>query len=344
MTNIARGFFCYTAYMRQKSKRGSFGGAIVLGLLLLVLGVTWFERNAVYDWFKLRNYQASSQVMQLAVQTTMTPQASHLFYVNHPQVQSSANFNQSCPNNGGEQTIVLGCYHSHETGIFLYNVSDPQLNGVMQVTAAHETLHAIYERLSSKQKKYVDGLLEDYYQHDLHDQRILDTIAAYKKSEPNDVVNEMHSVFGTEVASLPPALETYYAQYFTDRAKIVSYSEQYEAAFSSRKTQTDSILQQITALEQQLSSLKPQIDAEEADLSNKLQAINSQPTTATDIDAFNAQVEAYNSELAQYKDQVNTYNQLVDQHNQLRSQYQSIAVEESQLFQELDSQSSSTPQ
>jgi len=323
--------------MRQKSRRGS---VVVLLVLLLLLGGTWLKRNALYDWFKLRNYQAPSQIMQLATQTTMTSYTQHMFYINHPAVQDKTNFNQSCPDNGGEQTIVLGCYHNRESGIFLYNVSDPQLNGVMQVTAAHETLHAIYERLSSKQRNYVDGLLEDYYQHDLHDQRLLDTIAAYKKTEPNDVVNEMHSVFGTEVANLPPALETYYAQYFTNRAKVVGYSAQYEAAFSSRKAQTDSILQQIQSLEQQLSNLKTQIDSQEVDLKTKRQTLDSQRAITSDAAAFNQQVNAYNSELAQYQSQVANYNQLVGQHNQLLTQYQTIAVEENQLFKELNSHSS----
>src|ERR1700741_2054773 len=131
--------------MQQKSSRR---GLIVLILVLLLIGGTWLKRNAVYDWIRLRNYQVPSQIVQLATDTSMTPSATHLFYVNRPAIQDKNEFNQSCPNNGGERTIILGCYHGHQTGIFLYTVSDPQLNGVMQVTAAHEALHALYERLS----------------------------------------------------------------------------------------------------------------------------------------------------------------------------------------------------
>ncbi|HSX53348.1 MAG TPA: hypothetical protein VLF90_03185 [Patescibacteria group bacterium] len=323
--------------MQSKPKRK---GLITLLVLLALLVFVWLKHNAIYDWFQLRNYSAPAQVVQLATDTTMTSQTTHLFYVNHPAIESSSDFNASCPNNGGEQTIILGCYHNPQRGIFLFSVSDPQLNGVMQVTAAHETLHAIYDRLSTKERNYVDGLLQDYYQHDLHDQRLLDTIAAYKKSEPKDVVNEMHSVFGTEVSNLPPALETYYAQYFTNRAKIVSYSQQYQAAFSSRKAQADNLLQQIKALEQQLSTLKAQIDSQESDLRAKRQAIDSERGNITDVQAFNAQVDDYNSQVTLYQAKVATYNQLVNQHNQLRDQYQAIAVEETQLFKELDSQSS----
>ena len=71
---------------------------------------------------------------------------------------------------------MLGCYHSNQDGIFLYNVQDARLAGVQQVTAAHEMLHAAYDRLSTKDKNYVDGLLMDYLQERPQDQRIIDTM------------------------------------------------------------------------------------------------------------------------------------------------------------------------
>ncbi len=43
----------------------------------------------------------------------------------------------------------------------------------------------------------------------------------------------MHSVLGTEVANLPPALENYYKQYFTNRQAIVNYANQYEGVIYS---------------------------------------------------------------------------------------------------------------
>ena len=45
-------------------------------------------------------------------------------------------------------------------------------------------LHAAYGHLSDSQRSYVDGLLMNYYQHDLHNQVILNEIANYKKIEP----------------------------------------------------------------------------------------------------------------------------------------------------------------
>jgi len=323
------------------AKKGQLTSLFFSLLLFVGLLTAWLNRYAIYDWWRLRGYQPSSQVAQLAVTDTMTTYARHMFYVNRPSVESKADFNQSCPNNGGEQTIVLGCYHASETGIFLYSVTDPKLNGVEQVTAAHETLHAIYERLSSKQRNYVDGLLEDYYQHDLKDKRLLATIASYKKTEPNDVVNEMHSVFGTEAANLPPALETYYRQYFTNRKQIATYAQKYQQTFTNNQSLASKYLAQIKTFEQQLTGLKSQIDAEESRLRTEDQKIESERHTTTDVNAFNAEVISYNAEVRTYRGLIQQYNNLIDEHNSLVSKYQAITVETNQLIQELDSRSAS---
>src|SRR6185295_11567695 len=102
----------------------------------------------------------------------MTPDTRRLFYVYHPVLEDKQAFNSHCTDS--EKTIVLGCYISR-TGIYLYDVTDSRLNGVEQVTAAHETLHAAYERLSSSERKRVDGLTAQAFAQ-VTDQRIKDTI------------------------------------------------------------------------------------------------------------------------------------------------------------------------
>ena len=312
-------------------KRGSL---VFLMVVLAVVGLGVYKRQALYDYARLYRYQPASEISTLADQTTMTPQARHDFYVNHPAVQTRDDFNTSCPDNGGEQTIVLGCYLAHQRGIYVFKVTDPQLNGVEQVTSAHEMLHAAYDRLSPKDREYVDGLLQDYYSH-LQDKRLLTIFDAYKKTEPNDLTNEMHSIFGTEVATLPPALEAYYKQYFTDRQKVTASAAQYQGAFSTRK---DLIAQ----YDQQLTSLKKQIDADQIELTTQADSLKTQrqelnSSSTSNATAYNAKVDSFNVQVAQYnalltsaKARVQTYNQLVDKRN-------AIALEEQSLSQELNS-------
>jgi hypothetical protein len=239
--------------------------AVVAALSVFII----VDKQNIYDWWKLRGYTPPSSVVTLAKEDTMTSYALKVFEVNHPAIENKTAFSVQCPNDGGEKTIVLGCYHSGQDGIFILNVSDPVLNGVEQVTAAHEMLHAAYERLSSSERSKVDTMLLNYYHNDLKDPRIISTINAYKKSEPDNVVNEMHSVFGTEVASLPASLEQYYRLYFSDRQKITSYAAQYEAVFTSRQAA-------VNADDQQLTELKPQIDSLRSSINTQLDAINTE--------------------------------------------------------------------
>src|SRR5206468_584885 len=127
-----------------------------------------------------------------------------------------------------------------------------RLSGVEEVTSAHEMLHAAYDRLSTKERNRVDELLQNYYDHQLTDQRIRATIDAYKASEPNDLQNEMHSIFGTEIATLPPELENYYSQYFADRSKVTTLAGEYEQEFTSRKTEIQSYDTQLDGLRAQI--------------------------------------------------------------------------------------------
>jgi len=319
----------------NNSGSGRVNLLVLLLIFLAVFSLIAFNRQNIFDWWKLRGYQPSTAVAGIADQDTMTPYARKIFYVNHPIINDKTTFVKVCPNNGGEQTIVLGCYHSNQAGINLLNVTDTRLNGVEQVTAAHEMLHAAYDRLSSSEKKNVDNLLTNYYENGLKDPRILATIAAYKKSEPKDVVNEMHSVFGTEVANLPPTLEQYYAKYFTNRQAVIALAGAYESEFTSRQAT-------VSADDTKLVSLKSQIDALEEDLKNRQSVISSKQQdlnnlrNSGDFAAYNAAVNPYNALIDAYNYEITRVQGLVDQYNSLLEARNAVALEENQLVNDLN--------
>jgi hypothetical protein len=285
--------------------------------------LVWGKQQAIADWWKLRGYTPPTTVVSLANSDTMTAEARHVLYVNHPQlVTDSANFRQDCT--VSEQTIVLGCYHSSQDGIYIFSVKDARLSGVEQVTIAHEMLHAAYDRLSSSERERIDGLLNDYFTHNLHDQRILDTINSYKKTEPKDITNEMHSVFGTEISNLPKSLENYYNQYFTQRSAVVSFALSYENEFTSRITQ-------INSYDVQLSRLKSQITAEKQGLDELLNQLNSDRARLDSLRSsgqsaeYNAAVPGFNSEIATYNGGVESYNSDIASYNSVINIRNSIA-------------------
>ncbi len=319
---------------RKPRTSNRLGTLLLLVVWLAGLGLVAANRQNIFDWWRLRNYQAPAAVAQLADQDTMTNYGRKVFYVNEPAIEDKEAFGTDCPSSQREQTIVLGCYHGDQAGIFLLTVSDPRLNGVEEVTAAHEMLHAAYDRLSTGERSKVDGMLEDYYKNQLHDDRILKTIEAYKKSEPNDVVNEMHSVFGTEIANLPAPLEQYYKKYFTNRAQVVAYATQYQSAFTSIQALLDQYIKQIDSLKDQVDACKADLQSSEADLSSRQATLNNQKASG-DTAAYNSGVPAYNNLVNAYNAKIRACNNLVSQHNQLVATYNATALEQNQLINEL---------
>ena len=315
--------------------RHRLAGVIMLLIWFSLIGFVIYQRQDIYDWWKLHSYEVPANVSAIASQDTMTDYAEKVFYVNQPALTPKANFSEFCPNNGGEQTIVLGCYHPKQNGIYLLQVTDSRLNGVQQVTAAHEMLHAAYDRLSSSERERIDALLTDYYKNGLDDKRILDTIDAYKQSEPNDVVNEMHSIFGTEVSDLPAPLEEYYKQYFDNRSAVVAFANAYQSEFTSRQ-------KNVEAADARLADIKSQIDDLNADLKTKQSEIAAEQSNLnnlrnSDVAAYNAavpgynrMVDAYNAEIRQVKTLITSYNALVISRN-------ATAGEADQLTRELSS-------
>ncbi|MBX4201622.1 hypothetical protein KW803_01865 [Candidatus Saccharibacteria bacterium] len=302
-----------------------------LALVILLSFPFWiyFKAQSLTDWWQLRNYTPPAAVIELSSQDGMTAYATHVFYVNHPAVESKVSqFRMDCKES--EKTIVLGCYHSNQAGIFVYMVDDPRLSGVQQVTAAHEMLHAGYDRLNTKEKRSVNAMLEEYYKT-VKDQRIIDTINSYKESEPNDVVNEMHSIFGTEIASLPTPLEKYYSRYFTNRAAVVGFANNYQNEFTSRSDQ-------VKADDAQLAALKASINSQENSLQILLVKVNSDRDrldslrSGGQIQSYNAGVASFNSEVDDYnfgvkklKVDIAAYNSLVAKRNTLAEELASLS-------------------
>lgn len=306
---------------------------MLIGSLLVMLILS--HRQAIYDWLRLRDYHPPAAIAALAQDDTMTPLATHIFYVNHPVLSSKGDFSKHCPS-GNEQTVVLGCYRSDQAGIYVLDVTDARLQGIEQVTAAHEMLHAAYDRLSDGDKQQINQQLTDYFYHGLHDQSIIDTINSYKQSEPNDLVNEMHSIFGTEVSDLPSGLENYYKRYFADRAAIVADYQNYESEFTSR-------LNHIKQYDTELSSLKQQIDSLESSLNGLQSEVNGQRTAldreraSGDLTSFNAGVPGYNALVDRYNQGVEQVQTLVRRYNAVVAARNAIALEERQLVQSISS-------
>jgi uncharacterized protein YukE len=314
----------------MKYIRALYSLVLLAAIGLIVVGI--WKQQAIRDWLALRGYTPPTTIAKLADETTMLPDTRRIFYVNHPQLDEKVTFNGDCRTT--EQSIVLGCYVGNK-GIFLLNVTDPRLSGVIEVTTAHETLHAEYDRLSSKERAQVDAMTASFFAT-LTDERIKQTVESYRSKDPSVVPNELHSILGTEVENLPPELETYYAQYFKDRKAIVRYSQQYEQAFVDLRSQVDSYDKQLERLKASIESNQKTIEAQSAQLESDRRNLDNLHDSG-DIAAYNAAVPGFNQKVNAYNSLIQRTKAQIDQYNALVETRNAVAVQEQELTQALDS-------
>lgn len=294
-----------------------------------------WQRQELYDWYRLRNYQPSAQIVALADATTMNDQARRMFYVHHPSLDDKAAFNLHCTET--ENSIVLGCYIKHR-GIYIFDVTDPRLNGIEEVTAAHEMLHAAYDRLSNSEREHIDTLTARAFDA-LKDQRLNDTIERYRERDATIVANELHSILGTEVRNLPQELEDYYKKYFNNRVAVVDLSEQYQQAFTERQNKIEEYDRELKSLQQRIDSIQTSLNNQEAALNAERQRLDNL-RNRNQLEAYNAGVPGFNDMVRRYNADVNTARSLIDQYNRIVAERNALAVEENELIKAIDSRPS----
>ena len=243
----------------MNSRRGTIIRLIVSLVFLLGAGWLFLNRMYVVDQMAVWRYTPTLEISQMASRSSMNDNGRFLFYASTPSVQDRNEFNQFC-RKIVEKSAVLGCYTSGQ--IYIYNISDPRLDGIKDVTAAHEMLHAAYDRLSPNEKSEVDAMIE--------------TAAAQVDSESlKRKLNELHSMLGTEIKSLPPDLETYYARYFTNRLTLVSLSERYEQVFGELEKQQKQLVSELNALVDDINESSASYTSQFASLQDAIESFNT---------------------------------------------------------------------
>lgn len=293
----------------KKHRAGGFAHRVAIGVMLtaaLAAIVLLLNRHYIVDQITVWQYTPSGEIAALAERGKMNDRGRFYFYASQPSLEDAASFNQKCSRK--EQSVaILGCYNGRY--IYIYNVTDPKLDGIREVTAAHEMLHAAYDRLSDEDKTKVTSLLEVEYTKLKNDKRYADRMAFYARTEPGERENELHSIIGTEVKHISSELEDYYKRYFSDRNQIVGLHNQYESVFRELQAKADLLVQQLTAL-------GDEIEADTLMYNKEVTRLNE------DIQSFNARAE--NGGFSSEEEFDSTRNSLVDRTNRLDAMRTSI--------------------
>lgn len=257
--------------------------AIVLAMLLnlgLVAAVVLVMLNPqrTIDQIAVWRFEPPADIAAYADRATMTDEGRFLFFASRPEIERDAAFDRICASHL-EDVGVLGCYVHADRRIHLYDVTDERLEGIEEVVAAHEMLHAAWDRMSRAEQQRLEPLLEAEVDARADDEALAQTLEFYAEAEPGERANELHSILGTEYGDLGAELESHYARYFTDRDALLALHEQSNAVFVQQQAA-------IEALVAQLEALSAAVDADYAAYNAGYDALNAQ------ILAFNARAES----------------------------------------------------
>lgn len=248
-------------------------GKIVLGIILIVTAIAIkLNQTAIIDTIIGFTYSASPEVSALRDSLELTGTAARIFNASRPELESHEKFNEHCDSHNQEIT-VLGCFDGER--IYLYDVKSEELSGIVESTAAHELLHAIWDRTDSAEKPRVSTLLVDVYNDEKYHTLLAEDLEIYEDAE---MIDELHSRIGTEIADLPAELETYYAQFFKDQNEIVAFYDRYIEPFHELSDEID-------RLSSELETLNTEIEEKSAEYYRQAE------TLSAEIDNFNACAE-----------------------------------------------------
>jgi len=165
-----------------------------------------FAFICLQDDIKAYDFQISDTLKPYVQKLNLTEKASKTLLATHPALQEKQAFNQSCHSHNHE-VYVLGCYVHDSDRIYLYHVESNDLPGVIEVTTAHEMLHAAYQRvpfwemdrLNEEIKKAYDKLTELY--NALKEDKTLAGISIKSFERPETLSNDKTSIVIKPVGS-----------------------------------------------------------------------------------------------------------------------------------------------
>ena len=323
-------------FRRKYSKAEILLNILICSVLVALSILIFTNRQRIIDQVTVWQFKSTSEIDSLVDRSGMNDYGKFLYLASQPVLDSTQNFNNEC-NRIENTTSILGCYSYSR--IYIYNVTDPQLDGIREVTATHETLHAIYARLGDGEKERINALLETEYKKLESNKDYSDRMAFYARTEPGERDNELHSVIGTEISDISPELETYYGKYFSDRQKVVVLNAKYSSKFINLKNHANILAAQLTTLATNISNNSAQYNASIATLNNDIlifnnRAANSGFSSNAQFAAERAALSARVTELGLNRDSINSD---IAQYDLTLAEYNSIATESRKLYSSIDS-------
>lgn len=312
--------------------------SIVAVVLIATATLVWFSRTAIQDRILAYTYTPDTNITRIHDRVEFTDNGQLLFYASQPSVEASDTFNTHCQRQE-QKSAILGCYTDRR--IYIYDVENSELDGIQEVTAAHETLHAAWERLSTRERERLEVLLGQAYRR-VADDDLRSRMEYYDRQQPGERANELHSILATEYLDIGDELEKYFASYFVDRHEIVRIHARYNSVFKNLQEQSDALYRELTGLSESIERQSSNYNQLVAELNADIDALNElaknvDRTSVTAVNAFNATRQELVERSRELDGMRTALNSLIDTYNQKQDEYNSIVAHTQELQSSIDS-------
>ena len=287
--------------------------AVIIIAVAVVLNQQWIN-----DYLRGFGYVPEGEMGRIVKDLELTEKGEFLFKASRPELSSQDEFNVTCRTVMDEEIAVLGCYV--DDNIYVYNIEATELDGIRELTTAHELLHAVWARMSLGERSALD---DELLQTLRANQDILDEELETYDSEQRQ--EELFVRAGTEIANMPAELEKVYGEVFCDQDKVVGFYDKYIGVFREMEREMSELATRMEEIQVEIGNLSGDYEQRVDVLNGEIDGFNACAETAG---CFGSEAEFYGRRAVLVGEQealevvydqinglVNQYNELVEKYN-----------------------------
>ena len=249
--------------MRRYGRVFWIAGAV---LVVILVGLAVLNMSYIYDYFRGLTYAPSSEMLRIRGDLKLNNRGQFVFNAAQPKLSESEEFNAVCRQKQEVEMAVLGCYTGGN--IYVYNIMDKELDGIRELTTAHELLHAVWAEMSDSKKQELNSALEKVL---ADNESLREELAVYGDDEKEE---ELYVRAGTEVADLPDVLEKHYAEIFENQDLIVGFYNSYIGVFRQIEAEMETLKGEMATISAEVEAKKADYEARAEQLTKDVKSFN----------------------------------------------------------------------
>lgn len=284
-------------------------------VLLTIVSFVALNFGTIKDVLVGMGYQPSSEMESIRESLDLTTKGRLIFNAVRPELQEKEEFNNRCREVENENAI-LGCYTDDK--VYIYNITESELEGIRELTAAHELLHAVYHRMPAEDKQKLSVILMEVY---AENQDVLgEEIGIYPEDQR---LEELYVREGTEIADLPDSLEKHYAEIFKNQDAVAGYYNGYITVFREIEKKLEELLAKAKSIEAEITNKTTEYEKEAASLNKEVGEFNECAKTP---DCFSSNY-VFNNRRNELLSKQNALSSMYNAINNLISDYNTVVAE-----------------